>query len=499
MQHPVKRKEKRPLSRRWLLAGLAVLALVLLGLVLLWPKLFPQPVGQLYPDPVAVLPYETLAENPPEQLDAVTVSHKGGETYTLRYREGALLLEKDDSLLDINDSLSADLLEAVTTIAVEDVVVKGGLTVAEHLSEMGLEPPQISVLARYTDGSEQSLAIGGGVPGTTYSYFRWSGDAGVYMCDAGITEVFSHTANQLLPVTQPQLTASLVNRLVIVNGAGEMELSLQRDVSGGSTGQLLSPVSYPMDGSAASALLTALENFRLGTLLGDAAAQQEALGFDVPLCTVDIYQQEGLYTRINGAGELVVEKSPSQQLRFVFGRAEGEYFYTCAYEGQAYLVSRFLVEPMIAASPEGMMTQHPADLGVWPARIHVETEKGSLTVEMRQELRMQENGEPELNEDEEWIYDTFATLNGADMPAQQAEALVARLKAFSFAGQVPEGWSPEGLSPRWQMQLTGEDGTTRTLAAYRLDAFSDAVAVDGACLYYCHVEALAAALGEWMP
>jgi hypothetical protein len=112
---------------------------------------------------------------------------------------------------------------------------------------------------------------------------------------------------------------------------------------------------------------------------------------------------------------------------------------------------------------------------------------------------MQENGEPELNENEEWIYDTIATLNGEALPAAKAETLVQRLRSLSFSGSLPAGWTAEGLSPRWKMTLTGQDGDSRTLTAYRLDAFSDAVAVDGVALHYCYVEALEAALGELMP
>jgi hypothetical protein len=484
---------------KWLLLVLLLTAIVLLAALLAWPKLFPAPVAQLYPDPVPELPFETLQENDAEQLESITVSHAGGESYTLVYRAGTLLLEKDDALLDINDSLCADFLESAATIAVENVVTRDGSEVAEHLDEMGLDEPRITVGIRYTDGRENRLYIGGSVPNTTYSYFRWSGDGGVYMCDAGIGELFGHTANQLLPVTQPNLTPALVDRLSISNEAGEMALTLKRNAAGDTAGQMLLPVRYPMDGAAAAALYTSLENFRLGTLLGDAASQAEALGFDAPACILDIHQQEGRYTRINDAGELVVETSPAMQLRFVFGRAEGEYFYTCAYEGQAYLVSRFLVESMVSAAPEALRTSHPAELGGWPARIGVETGSGSLTVEIRQELRMQENGEPELNEDEEWIYDTIATLNGEVLPAAKAETLVQRLRSLSFSGSLPAGWTAEGLSPRWKMTLTGQDGDSRTLTAYRLDAFSDAVAVDGVALHYCYVEALEAALGELMP
>lgn len=499
MQHPPKIKEKKSMPARRLVLILTLAALLIAALVLLMPVLFPAPSGPKYPEPEPELNYETLAVHQPDQLSSISIAHRDGESYTLRYQNGALFLERDGQLLDINDSLCADLLEAATTIAVENVVAKDGTDVAEHLADMGLEPPRTTVTVRYADGGEQTLHIGDGVPNTTYSYYRWSGDAGVYMCDAGVAEIFAYTANRLLPVTQPSFENSLVDSMTITNAAGTLEIALHMDASGTATGRLLSPVSYPIGNDAASALINSLENFRLGTLLGEASAPDDAYGFDSPLCTVDIHQGEGLFTRINDEGQLVVEEAEPQQLRFVFGRPEGEYFYTCAYEGQAYLVSRFLVEPLIAAAPAGLMTSHPANLGTWPARIEVETGSGSFTVEVQQNLRLQENGEPELNEDNEWIYDTTATLNGETMPPEQAESLVSRLAQLSFAGSVPEGWSPEEAAPRWTIRLTAADGTLRTLTAYRLDAFSDAVAVDGVILHYCYVEALETALGEWLP
>ncbi len=499
MQHPPKIKEKKSLSVRWLLLGLAVAAVAVFAAVRLMPVLFPAPSGQRFPDPEPNLTYETLAVHEPDQLSSVTIAHQDGESYTLRYQSGALFLEQDGELLDINDSLCADLLEAVTTIAVEDVVTREAAEVAEHLPDMGLEPPRTTVTVRYGDGGEQTLYIGANVPNTTYSYYRWSGDGGVYMCDAGVAEIFAYTANRLLPVTQPSFENSLVDGMTITNAAGTLEISLHMDASGTATGSLLSPVAYPLSGDAATALINSLENFRLGTLLGDAAAPGNDYGFDSPLCTVDIHQGEGMFTRINDEGQLVVEEAQPQQLRFVFGRAEGEYFYTCAYEGRAYLVSRFLVEPLIAATSDSLMTSHPADLGSWPKRIEVETDKGAFTVEIAQNLRLQENGEPELNEDEEWIYDTTATLNGETMAAEQAEALINRLAQLSFAGSVPEGWLPGETPPRWTIRLTAANGTLRTLTAYRLDAFSDAVSVDSVILHYCYIEALESALGDLMP
>ncbi|MBO5502814.1 MAG: DUF4340 domain-containing protein, partial [Clostridia bacterium] len=385
MQRPQKRKEKKPLPI-WGLVLLLVLAALLLLAALLIPKLLPAQSGKLYPDPEPELNFETLHVNETAQLQSITIHQQGSEPYTLRYQGETLLLERNGELLDINDSLCADLLKAATTIAVENVVTRDVTEVEEHLPDMGLEPPRIKVTIRYVDGREEWLAIGTGVPHTTYSYFRWSGDHGVYMCDAGIAEIFGYTANRLLPVTQPQLENSLVDRLVIQNASGELEIALSIDAAGTTTGQLLSPLNYPIAGDAASALMTSMENFRLGTRLGKVDALAVEYGFDEPLCVVDIHQKEGMFTRISETGELVVETMPAQQLRFAFGRPEGEYFYTCSYEGEVYLVSRFLVEPLIAAVPEKLFTQHPADLGGMPACIEVETEAGSFTVEITQSL-----------------------------------------------------------------------------------------------------------------
>lgn len=499
MQHPLKKKERKPVSIRWLLLILLGAAALAAAVVLLVPVLFPAPVGQLYPDPEPVLNFETLQVSEPEQLHSITVSHLDGESYTLRYQEETLLLEMDGQLWDINDSLSADLLEAATTIAVEDVVTKDSSEVAQYLPDMGLEPAQITVKVCYADGRAEVLSIGNNVPNTTYSYYRWSGDNGIYMCDAGVAEIFAYTARRLLPVEQPRLVNSLVNRLVIENEHGRMELTLNLGADGETTGTLLSPVSYPMAADEASGLMTSLENFRLGTPMGDAAMLTQEYGFEAPACTVDIHQKEGLFTRINDAGEMVVETMPAQQLRLVFGREEGEYFYTCAYEGQAYLVSRFLVEPLITAAPDKLTTHHPANIGSVPTGIQVETQNGSFVVEITQTLRLMENGQVETDEDGNWLYDTVATKDGETVPVETADAFVSRLNALGFSGSVPEGWSPGDGEPRWRIRLTAADGTVRTLTAYRLDAFSDAVAVDDTVLHYCYTEALATALGEWMP
>lgn len=500
MQHPPKIRQRKTRSRRTILVCLLAAAVLLTAFLLLMPVLFPKPVGQFYPDPEIELTYETLDVSDPALLSSITVSHAAGDSYTLRYQEGRLLLERDGQLEDINDSLCQDLLEAATTIAVENVVTRDAAEVAEHLGDMGLEPPETIVTVRYGDGRENVLQIGAQVPMTTYSYYRWSGDPGVYMCDAGIAEVFALEEQRLLPVQQPTLVSDLVESVEIVNQNGTMEIQLTAQADGSLSAQLTQPLRYPVSKERTTSLMTVLDGFALGSLLGPLDAENTAAyGLDAPVCVVEIHQQEGLFTHINDAGELVVSALPAQQLRLSFGPLKDEYFYPCAYEGNVYLVSRFLVEPLISAAAHTWLTQKPADMGgAFVTAVEVKRDGQSHLLTLTRTERVLENNKLELDADGNVVYDVTAQLDGNDIPTAQAQTLVDRLAAMGVSGSV-DHWSPNGAQPRWQLKLTTEAGDSRMLTAYRLDAFSDALSVDGTILHYCYVEALDTALGDLIP
>ena len=128
---------------------------------------------------------------------------------------------------------------------------------------------------------------------------------------------------------------------------------------------------------------TALQNFRLGTRECAVTDENRAFyGFDQPLCTVRVEQAAGTFSGIDENGTLVTYTIPAQSLRFAIGRAEGEYFYTCEYEGECYFISRFLAEMLVNASAEAMASRNPADWGdLALTKVQMQTEKG--TAELR--------------------------------------------------------------------------------------------------------------------
>ena len=365
MQHPLKKRPKRRPRPRLLLilTGVGV-ALAAAALFFLLPA-----IKARFPAETA-LPLETGPESrtlylgDSSQLDSIVISQEEGDRYTLRMQDGHLVLERGGQWLTVSDYQEEAMLKAVTQLVMPGVVTEDEAEVAGHLADMGLDTPRATAQVRYQDGTEMTLELGGDVPTTSYSYFRWSGDDGVYMCDSGLTDALLTTATRLLPVEQPTLSKDLIDQVTLSRADGETAVLLSNDGDGHYTGLLVEPYQYPVDPEQAEALLTALSSFRLGTREAEANAETRAqYGLDDPELTLWLHQAAGTVGQVDENGQLAAVEVREQALRFVIGRAEGEFFYTCEYAGNCYLVSRFLLETLLAATPDTLVARQPADLG----------------------------------------------------------------------------------------------------------------------------------------
>ena len=505
LEQPTKKVRKPPrLTRRaWLTAALCGAVLLAIAFVLLLPTIKARFPAQTGGNLEAKLTFRTLSTGEKNTLDTITVYHTAGnEQYTLQYRNEKLYLlgESGEPQL-VNESYTDEIVRAATEIAVEDTVSDDATELTDYLDDMGLEPPAITAAVRYADGHVETVSLGAQVPGTTYHYYRWSGAAGVYMCDVGIYEAFEYSAKMLLPVEQPTLAATLIDRLTLRTQTAE-RIDVAFTNAGANTylGTLREPYHYPMDSAATQTLLSAIQNFRLGTKLSDATPELSAeYGFDHPAAVLDIHQQEGLYTQIDAAGVLQTLTAPEQTLRFTFGKKDGEYFYFCEYAGECYRVSSFLVSPFVNADPETYLTRAPADMGSASiASIAVQLGDGALDVRAVYTERVQQNNQIQTDSQGNTVYDVSVTVNGIAITADAFTSLVERLAQMTVSGRLESAEMPTG-TPRWQMTLTTTGGATRTLAAYPLDAFSDVLVVDGVALHYMNAEAIQIALAELYP
>ncbi|MEG2206542.1 MAG: DUF4340 domain-containing protein [Clostridia bacterium] len=503
MQHPPKvepKRSKRPRRLIWMITALGLALAV--AFVLLLPTIKQWFPPARYPIEEVPLTLRTLERSEREELQSLTVRHIAGDSYTLRVVGDQLQLEREGALVEVSELYADELWQAATEIIVQDTVAENAADVADYLSDMGLAPPQTVVTVQYRDGRSATIELGLGVPHTTYSYYRWSGAPGIYMCDIGISDAFSLKAERLLPVTQPVLEKTLIDELTLRrNGQSELSMTFTADSAGLISGTMQAPWHYAMSTESAASMLSSLQNLRLGTLLGEATAENRTkYGFDDPLCVVELHQHAGSRNVINADGQLMAEPLDEIRLRFTLGRTEGDAFYTCEYEGACYLVSRFLISALAEASPSALITRRPADLGgAELSGIRVQTGNGMLDIAVSRTERVLPNNQLETDEAGNPVYDIAILCNGQSMNADAFNGLCQRLAAMTIAGDLPAEWSPNGATPRWQIALTTVGGTTRTLAAYPLDAFSDAIAVDGVARHYLHVEALDSALAELMP
>ena len=470
--------------------------------VLLLPTIKTRFPSQLAESMEVDLTYKTLETGNVNVLDSITVTHEDGETYTLLYRNEELYLQREDGDTEIiNDSYTSEIIAAATEICVEDTVTEDVSEVSDHLADMGLEPPEITVTVGYANGREVEIRLGDEVPGTTYHYYRWSGDDGVYMCDCGTYEAFEYTAHMLLPVEQPSMAPALIDHVTLnTKTGGEMECAFVSDGENAYAGTLVAPFEYPMDSDAVSTLLNALKNFRLGTKLEAVTTENQAqYGFDDPTSVVVVHQQAGLHSEVDSDGVLQSEQTGEETIRLTFGAKNGDFFYYCQYAGNCYLVSSFLVTTLVNADADDYLSRAPADMGsASVTSIVVQTGGGTLDVRAEYTEHVLENNDIETDSDGNTVYDVSVTANGEAMTTDAFNTLVESLGQMTVSGRLSGQRQPEEAA-RWQMTLTTAGGLTRTLAAYPMDAFNDLLTVDGEALYYINSEAIRIALAELYP
>lgn len=493
MQRLPRKQQKKKLGRRAALPLLLLCLLAATAFAVIVPKLNQRHAHETMQAVIPPSTFRTLEMRDAADIDMAWIQPDGSERYALAFRDGVPYL-LEDRWIDISDVYADDLTAALTQIVAQETVTTDAAEVKEHLSDMGLNPPRASATILYKDGASATIDIGAPVPNTTYAYYRWSGDAGIYMCDVGIRETFSLTRNHLLQVDQPVIHAVLVEEMTIANANGTCTFAFENAASG----SLTAPYAYPLSDAAVDMLLTAAQNIRLGTLEDAVREDNRALyGLDDPLCTVDIRCRAGDVNQIDENGALTVAEVPAQSLRFVIGRAEGDYFYTCEYEGNCYRISRFLVETLVGLKAEEHITRTPAAPGDKTlTAIRVETPEGTWEMQTTRAERVLPNNEIALDMNGLPQYDTHVTINGAEVSADKLDEWVQRLQNWTVAGDLPADFTTDE-QPRWRIEWVSESGQTRSVTGYRMDAFSDAVAVDGVLRHYVHADAITALTAGW--
>lgn len=485
MQHPPKRIKKKN-SRKWLILLLTAALVFSAALVLMLPVIRQRFPAQTLDYGIKENTVRTIGTRETAQIASITLSTPEQNSYTLHMQEGTLMLERGGALWAIDEAYQKQLLDTFAEISVQNTVVEDAAEAADEWEAMGLAAPQASAVVRYQDGSEENMEVGAMAHGSAEYYFRWSGAPGIYLCHSGVLETLSLSEKALLPFEQVVLSTSLVESLAIQNAGGECAFAFD-----GGSGELTVPCRYPLTDDTAQTLLTALANFRLGSYEAPLTEENRAAyGFDEPLCSLQITQRAGVTNIITEEGALGTEAHDAQTFQFVIGREEGEFFYTCAYQEQVYLISRFLVETLVQADWQKLISRTPAAMGdALLTDIVFETAQSTVEIRVERTENVLENNELELDADGNLVYLTTVTVNGQEAPQEKLDVLLDSLNAFTVEGSIPANAGTED-EPRWRITLVTEEGDIRVLEGFRLDVFSDAVAVNGTMCHYVYDEAI---------
>ena len=486
MQHPPKKQPVRRKTRLMIVLLLTALALAA-AFVALLPQIRSAFPAQMPSVAVQQPTYRELDRRDAALLESVTLYPDGVNGYVLRMQDGALMLERGGEWIAIDATYQAAIVEMVTQISVENTVAEDASEVEDQLEAMGLTTPQSKAVARYADGREEIFEVGGMVHDSPDYYFRWSGAPGIYTCHSGILETMTMTENLLIPFEQPVIHGALLEKLHVTNANGECSMAF----ADGAYGRLIAPCVYPMTSSTAQTVMTAAENVRLGAYEAPLTEENSAFyGFDSPLCVIRMEQREGMTSMVGQEGGLTLVNVPAQQLTYTIGRAEGEFFYTCAYEDDVYLISRFLVQTLVSADWKNLITRTPAAMDdSLLSYIVFETPEKTIEIQITRTESVLDNNELETDANGNLVYHTDVLLDGKPAPVELLDELMNRLNAFTVEGSIPAD-AVRNPDPHWRITLVTDTGETRVLEGYQLDVFSDAVAVDGVLMHYVYKGAI---------
>ena len=114
-----------------------------------------------------------------------------------------------------------------------------------------------------------------------------------------------------------------------------------------------------------------------------------------------------------------------------------------------------------------------------------ETPEKTIEIQITRTESVLSNNELETDAEGNIVYLTTTAINGREAPQEQLDELLKRLSNFTVEGEIPANAQAED-EPRWRLTLVEENGRTRVLEGYRLDMFSDAVAVNGVMCHYVY-------------
>ena len=423
-----------------------------------------------------------LLEGSASEVVSVAISPLNGTPYPLiRQGDTFVLLGQEDTALR---SLAVeDLIMSLEQLPAQEVVL-ADITRETTVSpaDFGLDPALVRVIVTYADGSKKDIRLGDRAPDPEklQRYCMVDGDPRLFTVLAADGEAFWHDAAYWVEFDQPHLDASLLDRIEI---AGDIVWDAVYTPSGW---QMEAPFSYPLSTLRTDALLKKIEGMGFETYLGKADQVDLALyGLDNPALTVRLTQAASVITGETTDGETVTLPVPEKSYTLLLGNETGKSGVYLVWEGQVFQASNFVLGFWKELNPLEYLLQTPVNFLLNDLNaVTLSAGDSSRRYEVRMVESVTENNQIAVDEYGRTLYDVAVRRAGEsrDMDAEAFADWYTRLATLSADGDLPAGFALTGESRA--SILLENDHLTRLIEFYPFDALHDALAVDGAALYY---------------
>ena len=392
------------MKRGILLAVFGVAIAALVGAYLFLINRPPPPLPPLPDDNVAVLTV------PDEDLVQIDLRTPATELSLRRQGEAWVVPGHEDAELDPNRILT--LVSMFARLWARDVVAED----PDDLSIYGLDRGDIIGRVKLADGTERTVTFGDRTPSRNTDYIMIDGDSRVFTVWQNNKNQMAWTIEDLRVRRLPRVQTATVNRLVVVNEHGTMEVVryfephgmphvMSRDV-------MVRPYAMQRgaDGEKVEELINAASAIRVDEFIADQADDPAAYGLAPPRMELIVNHGQGVLHLQFGSGygrdRLYVKQAQDPKIYGIDARDVQRFMDVAPFE----LVSRFLALVNITA----------IDL------VTVEIGEEAYTLDVIRE------GEEE----------TF-TLNGAAIaedPAKKLyQAIIGLLADLELPGEPPAG------------------------------------------------------------
>ena len=473
-----KKRATRPRGRLWwLLAAAVLLALAWGGAALLKQK------EQNEPDePAHIKRSGSLAQRAPEDLLSLSVTRRGGESWTVVQDEDGTLHLEDETGWTVDESLGERMRDAAVNPVYEDILTEDAEDWKEAEADFGLTDPRVTAVITYRDGETLTLKIGNGaeLDEQTVYYMTTGEDDRLYVVPGGLFDDLNAERAMLHPVRQPEILQALLDRITVYDADGTVraEWQLQGSIESRTAQEnwlVTVPFVYPADYDTMKNLRENAENLRLGIFEGEATeGRKQAVGLDGQGARIELHMVAGSTGTVSDEGVYDVQEHPETTVTLYLGGKKSDLADYVGFEDEVFSVNHFTLSVFTDTDPLSTASRYPVLMPL--------SSLDSLTVEKDGQTDEYCLIREQAGEGEDAETTIRVIKNGEEISYDAFSAAYDRLLVVTVSGKLPDGAEVGDMHTIYTFRTL--DGGTHTVALSDFDAMHDAVTVDGHTLFY---------------